>query len=116
MLAKSLYLALLPAIALVGATPLSPRDNSTCWVGDIHSPCNGSGTGCTSYGWLLRCDGNSTTGSMVFSSTCGDSSGEGDGCIYLVLRRYAIQTGGLGWKGLKVGDCKNLPYWIYTFH
>ncbi|OTA91002.1 hypothetical protein M434DRAFT_397563 [Hypoxylon sp. CO27-5] len=59
MMFRNSVLVLLPvAFSLVSSSAL-PKDSSTkprttCWTGEIHSPCNGATAGCTPDGIMVR--------------------------------------------------------------
>jgi hypothetical protein len=52
-----------------------------CWVGNIHSPCNGFQTGCTPDGMLVKCDGDPATASMIWASGCGPTGSGSCHCV-----------------------------------
>ncbi|KAI8962908.1 hypothetical protein F5Y11DRAFT_356719 [Daldinia sp. FL1419] len=60
--------------------PIATSKNATCWSGQIHYPCNGSTTGCTPDGIMVKCQ--DTSGAMIYADMCGlGSPGKGT-CAY----------------------------------
>ena len=69
------------AFALVAHAALKPSPPSqvamaadpepTCWTGQIHDPCDGSLTGCTTWGALVRDSALKLRAVSFMSSSCG---------------------------------------------
>ncbi|KAK3322666.1 hypothetical protein B0H66DRAFT_639058 [Apodospora peruviana] len=79
---RSLIMRLFTSLAVLSAAAVAlaatyadastqTDDEPACWVGEIHSPCDGFETGCTPDGILVKCDGDH----MIFAAQCGPAVG-----------------------------------------
>ncbi|KAI1662722.1 hypothetical protein F4813DRAFT_8534 [Daldinia decipiens] len=85
MMFKNYALVFLSTAFSLATTSALPKQGSTvtkkeCWAGQIHYPCNGSTTGCTPDGIMVKCQDSS--GAMIYADMCDlGSAGKGT-CTY----------------------------------
>ncbi|KAI1650158.1 uncharacterized protein F4817DRAFT_328431 [Daldinia loculata] len=85
MMFKNYALFFLSIAFPLATTSALPKPGSTvtrkpCWAGQIHYPCDGSTTGCTPDGIMVKCQDSS--GAMIYANMC-DLGSQGKGtCTY----------------------------------